>query len=105
MDEELWILDNAATATDCLVGDVLAAYLTLVLYLDKLDVGDEAEHLDDVSDDLVGGDCLNQLDLIVSLEIGHLVLDLPDDLEVVAAEHELHVDVDRDGNFPHSIFH
>ena len=58
-----------------------------------------------MSDDLVGRDCLDQLDLIVGLEISHLVLDLTDNLEVVAAEHELDVDVDRDGNFPDCIFH
>ena len=49
-----------------------------------------------MSDDLVGRDCLDQLDLIVGLEISHLVFDLTDNLEVVATEHELDVDVDRD---------
>ena len=47
----------------------------LVLDLDELDVSDEAQHLDNVTDDLVSEDCLDQLDLVVGLEVGYLVLD------------------------------
>ena len=56
-----------------------------------------------MTDDLVGGDCLDQLDLVVCLEVGHLVLDLTDDLEVGAAEHELSVDVDRGGDLAYGV--
>ena len=42
LNEELRVLDDTSTATDGLVGDILAAYLTFVLYLDELDVSDEA---------------------------------------------------------------
>ena len=68
--------------------------LALVLNLDELDVCDEAENFDDVADDLVSRNRFNQLNLILSLEVCHLVLDLPNDFEVVAAEHQLGVDVD-----------
>ena len=50
-------------------------------------------------------DRLDKLDLVVGLEIGHLVSHLADDLEVRGAEHELHVDVDRDGNLAHRVLH
>lgn len=94
LDEQLWVLDYAAIATDRFAGDVGSANLTLVLDLDELDVGDEAKHLDDVSDDLVRWNCLDQLDHVVRLEVSHLVLHLPNDFEVGAAEHQLDVDVD-----------
>ncbi len=47
-----------------------------------------------MSDDLVCGDCLDELDLVLGLEICHLVFDLANDLEVVATEHQLDIDVD-----------
>ena len=97
------MFDNAAIAAHLLIGDVCMTVLALVLDLDELNVGDEAEHLDDVTDDLVGGDCLDQLDLVVGLEVGHLVLDLTDDLEVGAGEHQLRVDVDRGGDLAHGV--
>lgn len=90
---KLRVLDDASIAADSLIGDLIAANFAPVLNLDKLDVGDEAQHFDDMADDLVGGDRLNKLNLVVGLKVSHLVLDLPDDLKVVAAEHKLHVDV------------
>ena len=82
LDEELRVLDYAAVPADSLVGDVGAADLALVLNLDELDVSDEAEHFDDVPDDLIRRDRLDKLYLVVGLEIGHLVSHLADDLEV-----------------------
>ena len=70
------------------------AHFTLVLYLNELDICDESQYFNHMSDNLVSWDCLNQLNLIICLEISHLVFSLTDDLEVRAAEHELHVDVD-----------
>jgi len=90
---QLGILDDASIAADSLIGDLIATHLAPVLDLDELDVRDKAQHFDNMADDLVGGDRLNELNLIVGLKVGHLVLDLPNDLEVVAAEHNLHIDV------------
>lgn len=103
LDHEPWMLDNAAIAAHLLIGDVCVTVLALVLDLDELDVSDEAKHLDDVTDDLVRGDSFDQLDLVVCLEVGHLVLDLTDDFEVGAGEHKLGVDVDRGGDFAHGV--
>lgn len=91
---QLGILDDASIAADSFIGDLIAANLAPVLDLDELDVGDKAQHFDNMADDLVSGDRLNKLNLIVGLKVSHLILDLPNDLEVVAAEHKLHVDVD-----------
>ena len=93
LNEQLRVLDYAPVPANGLVGDVGAADFTLVLNLDELDIGDEAEHFDHMPDDLVSWNRLDQLDLIVSLEIGHLVPHLADNLEVGGTEHELHVDV------------
>ena len=90
----MWIFDDAAITANCLIADISATHLTLVLNLDELDVGDEAEHLDDMADDLVSRDGLYELYLVVSLEIGHLILHLANYLEVVTTEHKLHIDVD-----------
>lgn len=103
LNEELRVLDDAAIPTDGLIANVGAAHFALVLNLNELDVSDEAEDFDHVPDDLVRGDRLDQLDLIVGLEVGHLVLHLPDDLEVGHAEHELHIDVDGVGDLAHGI--
>ena len=54
-------------------------------------------------DYLIRWNSLDQLDLIVRLKIGHLVLNLPNDLEVSDTEHELHIDVDGDGNLAHRV--
>ena len=54
----MWIFDDAAIPANCLIADISATHLTLVLNLDELDVGDEAEHLDDMADDLVSRDGL-----------------------------------------------
>jgi len=94
LDEEARVLDNAPTATNLFILNVKVAMLALVLNLDELDVCDEAENFDDVADDLVSRNRFNQLNLILSLEVCHLVLYLPNDFEVVAAEHQLGVDVD-----------
>ena len=56
LNHEPRVLDHAAVAANLLIGDVCVAVLALVLNLDELDVCDEAQHLDDVADDLVGGD-------------------------------------------------
>ena len=94
LDDELGVLDDATVATDRFVGDIRAADFALVLYLDELDVCDEAEHLNHMSDDLIGRNGLDQLDLIVGLEVSHLVLNLANYLEVGHTEHQLDVDVD-----------
>ena len=99
------VLDDAPVPTNGLVRDVRAANFALVLNLDELDVGDEAKHFDNVPNNLVCWDRLDKLDLIVGLEIGHLVFNLADDLEVGGAEHELHVDVNRDGDLAHRVLH
>lgn len=57
-----------------------------------------------MSDDLISGNCLYQLDLVVSLEVGHLVLDLSNDFEVLNVEQHLGVYVDGDGNLTESVF-
>ena len=57
-----------------------------------------------MSDDLISGNCLYQLDLVVSLEVGHLVLDLSNDFEVLNVKQHLGVYVDGDGNLTESIF-
>ena len=82
LNEQLWVLDYAPIPANGLVGNIRAAYFALVLDLDELDIGDKTEHFDHMPDDLVSWDRLDQLDLIVSLEIGHLVSHLADDLEV-----------------------
>jgi len=105
LNQQSRVLDHATTATDLLIGDVSVAVLALVLDLDELDVCDEAKHLDHMPDDLIRRDRLNQLDLIISLEVCHLVLHLANYFEIGAAEHELGVDVDRDRDLPHSILH
>ena len=105
LDEESRVFDDATVSTDCLVGDVRVAHFTLVLYLDELDIRDESQHFNHMSDDLVGWDCLNQLDLIIGLEISHLVFSLSNNLKVGAAEHELHVDVDGYWNLADSVLH
>ena len=105
LDQQPRILDNAPVPADGLVGDIRVADLALVLDLDELDVSNEAKYFDYMSNDLVGWDCLDQLDLIVGLEVSHLISDLPNDLEVVATEHELHVDVDGDGDLADGVFY
>ena len=89
------ITHNAAIPADGLIGELAAAHFTLVLDLDELDISNEAQHLDNVPHDLVRRNRLDQLYLILRLEIAHLVPYLPNHLEVVAAEHELHIDIDR----------
>ena len=105
MYEQLRVLDDASISADSLIGDIRPADFALVLNLDELDVSDEAEHFDHMPDDLVSWNRLDQLDLIVSLEIGHLVSHLANDLEVGGAEHELHVDINRDGYLAHCVLH
>ena len=58
-----------------------------------------------MSDYLIGRDGLNELDSVIGLKVRHLVFDLSNDLEVRAAEHQLSVDVDLDGNLAHGILH
>ena len=82
LDEKLRVLDYAPVSTNCLIRDVRAAHFTLILDLDELDVCDKSENLDHVPDDLVCRNGLDQLDLIIRLEISHLVLYLTNDLEV-----------------------
>ena len=82
MYEQLRVLNDASISADSLIGDIRPADFALVLNLDELDVSDEAEHLDHMSDDLISWNRLYQLDLIVGLEVGHLVSYLADDLEV-----------------------
>ena len=76
------MLNNAATTADLFVLNIKMAVLTLVLNLDELDVRDEAENFDNVAHDLVSRDRLDKLDLVVGLEVGHLVLDLTDNFKV-----------------------
>ena len=76
------VFDYASISANGFIANISATNLALVLNLDELDVGDEAEHFDHMSDYLVSWDRLDQLDLVVSLEIGHLVSHLADDLEV-----------------------
>ena len=92
--EQNWVLYDTTTSADLLIGNVSLAHLTLILNLDELALSDKAKDLDDMADDLISWYRLNQLDLIVRLEISHLVLDLPNDLEVVDREHQLDIDVD-----------
>lgn len=80
------VANDAPVAADVLVGDVGATYVTLVLYFDELGVYDGAEDLEDVADDLVGGDGLDQSNHVVGLEITYLFLNLSDNLEVVDRE-------------------
>ena len=49
-----------------------------------------------MANDLVSWNRLDQLDLIISLEVCHLILHLPYDLEIIAAEHQLHIYVNAD---------
>lgn len=103
LNEQARVLDDTATTTHLLILNVKMAVLALVLNLDKLDVGDEAKDFDDVADDLISRDRLDQLNLVARLEISHLILYLPNDLEIGAAKHQLGVDVDRDGDLTHGI--
>ena len=103
LDEEPRVLNDAPVPTDGLIGDIRVADFTFVLNLNELDVSDEPKHLDYVPDNLISRNRLDQLDLVVRLEVSHLVLDLTDDLEVAAAEHELDVDVNGDRNLAHGI--
>ena len=58
-----------------------------------------------MANDLVSRNCFNELNLIVSLEICHLVLHLPYDFEVVDCEHQLDIDVDLVRYLSQSILH
>ena len=80
-------MDDTPTSTNLFVRDVSLANLTLILNLDELALCDEAEDLDNVTDDLVCWYSLDQLDLIVCLEVSHLVLALTNDLKIVDGEH------------------
>ena len=96
LDQQLRVLDDTSISADSFIGDIGTANLTLILNLDELNICNESKHLYHMSNDLIGGNSLDQLDLIISLEICHLILDLPNDLKVVAAKHQLHIDVDAD---------
>ena len=58
-----------------------------------------------MANDLVSRNCFYELNLIVGLEICHLVLHLPYDFEVVDSEHQLDIDVDLVRYLPQSILH
>ena len=90
----MWIFDDASVSANGFIADISATHFALVLNLDELDVGNEAEHFNDMADNLVSWDGLNQLDLVVSLEISHLIFHLANYFEVVTAKHQLDVDVD-----------
>ena len=53
------VFDDASISANGLIADISATHLALVLNLDELDVGDEAEHFDDMANDLVSWDGLD----------------------------------------------
>ena len=90
----MWVFNNASISANGFIADISATHLALILNLDELDVSDETKHFDNMADYLVSWDCLNQLNLVVCLEVSHLILHLANYFEVVTAEHQLDVDVD-----------
>ena len=94
LDKQVWIFYDASVSANGFIADISATHFALVLNLNELDVGNETEHFDNMADNLVSWDGLNQLDLVVSLEISHLIFHLANYFEVVTAKHQLDVDVD-----------
>ena len=58
-----------------------------------------------MSHNFVGGDCFDERDLIVSLEVTDLFLNTPNHLEIVDAELQLRVNIDLVADLPESFAH
>ena len=59
LNKQIWVFDDASISANGFIANISATDLTLVLDLDELDVGDEAEHFDDMANDLVSWDGLD----------------------------------------------
>lgn len=59
LNKQVRVFDDASISANGLIADISATHLALVLNLDELDVGDEAEHFDDMANDLISWDGLD----------------------------------------------
>jgi len=100
LNDENWILNEAAIPAYLLILSLSLADIALVLHFDKIDINDDSANLDNMPDQVICLDSLQQSQGGIHLEVAYLIFDLSDYLQVLRIVEELHIDVKFVGDLP-----
>ena len=100
LNDEKWVLNEAAIPAYLLILSLSLADIALVLHFDEIDINDDSANLDNMPDKMICLDSLKQCQGRIHLEVTDLIFDLSDYLQVFRVVEKLNIDVKFVGNLP-----
>jgi hypothetical protein len=93
LNDEKWVLNEAAIPAYLLILSLSLADIALVLHFDKIDINYDSANFDNMPDQVICMDSLQQCQGGIHLEVTDLIFDLSDYLQVLRVVEKLHIDV------------